>query len=105
MESAYLCTSCKRKYPFGEIRYASDGKRIVCKSCFSTDKGMPAKSSTRKNTESDRVKVICSDCRYKFVIHKGTKVSVRCPYCSGAKLVRDDATADTLLAEASEMDL
>lgn len=103
----YICDGCKGKFRFKEIRYSSDGKRVVCKDCYS--KGAMKNQKKKETSEvlpnkniSDSVKLICMNCRYKFSLRKKSRFSLICPYCGGKQLMKDDITADKLIEEVSQ---
>ncbi len=58
MDPLYLCARCKKKVPHSEIRYSRDGKKLVCKSCYSSQHGgeeePPLKSYPTPNDPGDR---------------------------------------------------
>ncbi len=102
----YRCTKCKEEFPFEGIRYSTDGKNIVCANCFNksikSQKIKEDDSDIHAGKAEDRVKIICMDCRYKFSLKKATKVKLRCPYCGGNMLMKDEITVDKLLEESSK---
>ncbi|MFH2028348.1 MAG: hypothetical protein ABIJ08_04380 [Nanoarchaeota archaeon] len=101
MDGLYQCGSCKKKFKFEDIRYASDGKRLVCKTCFH-----PVKKETTKYVSDDdkeeRIRVICVNCRYKFSIKKKLTSKPICPYCGKGNLMKDQTTAENILKDISE---
>ena len=101
-----MCSICKEHFPFGEIRYSGDGKRVICKECYGKAREKPNKTSQSsqltEKAPAEAVKLICYDCRYKFSFKKGSTARLRCPYCGGDKLVRDDLSAEKLVEEASK---
>lgn len=58
MDPLYLCARCKRKVPHAEIRYSRDGKKLVCKSCYSSRQGAeeepPHRSYPTPNDPEDK---------------------------------------------------
>ncbi len=105
---SYTCTICKGKFQFGDIRYSSDGKRIVCRGCY--DKVKKDGSIKKKKIEielkickkSDAIKLICIDCRYKFSWSKASRINLICPYCGSKRLMKNENTAEKLVEEASQ---
>lgn len=100
----YMCGECKGKFNFEDIKYGMDGKRIICKDCY-IKAGKDHKNQEAKTVlpnESDSVKLICVDCRYKFSLRKKSRFSLICPYCSSRNLMKDDITADKLIEEVSQ---
>ena len=104
--SSYICTICKGKFQFGDIRYSSDGKRIVCRGCYDKvkkDDNIKKKKGEPKGTKkSDATKLICIDCRYKFSWSKASRINLVCPYCGSKRLMRNENTAEKLVEEASQ---
>lgn len=100
--SSYLCEICKKKFPLEKIQYSDDGKRVVCDSCrFKIIQKEEGKEKNVLSESSSKVKLICVDCRYKFLVRKGSKIKVRCPYCNSNKIIIDETTAEKLLQEVS----
>ena len=104
----YACIMCKKEFGFDDIRYTND-KQIICIDCYKhfgkKQQASNVESSAFPEKTSNIIKVICMDCRYKFSLKKKEKRdSVRCPYCSGKSLMKDETTADKLLNEVSNYD-
>ncbi len=101
----YMCSACKGKLEFENVRYSNDGKRIVCKDCYSRV-GKSQKKETKvmpqKDSLPDSIKLICIKCRYKFSLKRKPEIRVICPYCGGNQLMKDDITADKLIKEVSQ---
>jgi LSD1 subclass zinc finger protein len=87
MASEYLCTRCKAKTPFNQVRYDKNQK-LVCFTCL----GFLEKEEKRKErmSASDYAKLhfICMKCRYKFSFTKGSRRAVGCPYCQSTQLMQ-----------------
>lgn len=102
----YMCSECKGKFDFEDIKYGMDGKRIICKDCY-IKAGKDYKNKEIKTVllsdASDYVKLICVDCRYKFSLRKKSRFNLICPYCSSRNLMKDDITADKLIEEVSQI--
>ena len=101
----YICNVCNKKFPFEDIRYSIDGKRILCIDCH--NKIMEKNERKREVSSaakelSNSVKLICLDCKYHFSIRKGSKVKLRCPYCGNNRLAKDNLTAEKLIEEVSK---
>ena len=81
--SLYTCALCKQEFPFGDVKYTDDGRKIVCSSCY----GRHKKDLERKNKieeksiKEEAIKVACNKCRYRFTLKKSSKQI--CPYCGG----------------------
>ncbi len=109
----YMCTSCKTKVDFEDIRYDKDGKNLICHDCYeSTVKKKSSENESQKKIKieyeqrtypSEVVKLICKDCRYKFSLAKVSRINLACPYCGGKKLMDDDTTAERLVEEVSNV--
>lgn len=101
----YMCSECKGKFKFEDVRYSSDGKKVICKDCYSRVKNQgknEVKVVLPNETVSDYVKLICTNCRYKFSLRKKSRFNLICPYCGGNQLIKDDITADKLIRELSQ---
>lgn len=101
-----MCSVCKNEFEFNGIRYASDGHTIICKNCYEQTQKVKKKKPQDTKIQRDpnqSIKVICSDCRYKFSLKKKSEAKPRCPYCGRNRLVRDDTTAERLVEEASRI--
>jgi len=88
-----------------QIRYAPDGKRLVCRKCFeniSKQKDTERVELVVESKKPDKIKVICVQCRYKFSVHKDQRSAMICPYCGGTKLIKDEINAEKILKEVSE---
>ncbi len=105
-DGEYVCKKCSTKVPLSNIRYDSNGKDLICTSCFSskTKEPIKAREAPKKKTPQigDHVKVICTECRYKFAVRVGSNIKLRCPYCSGTRLVKDETSANDIIKEVSE---
>ena len=106
-EGIYLCKKCKNNVPMEKIRYDSNGINLVCIDCYNKNAGKAAAKIEKQKLEVDissqeKIKVICTDCRYKFTFRKGSNVALRCPYCSGSRLVKDQTNVDELIKEVSQ---
>ena len=105
----YFCSACKKKFRFKNIKYAQDGKTVLCTNCYEDNikkeaqkkKGIEA-IQTKEAEKEDIIKIICVGCRYKFSYRRGSRVKIICPYCAGNNLIRDETTADKLVEEASK---
>ena len=112
----YRCAHCTGQFPFGDIRYTNDGKRIVCLDCYARimksseqlkkEKDYPktekAKIAPLTNmAPDDGIKLICVDCRYKYTLKNPSSHRAICPYCGKNNLIKDEITTDSLIEEAS----
>lgn len=89
------------------IRYDTNGRDLICSDCYrekinKKSANISASSTARKEEVKDRIKVICTDCRYKFSIKPGSNVALRCPYCGKNRLVKDQTSVDELIREVAE---
>ena len=100
---SYLCSVCKNKFAFKDVKYSKDGKELVCKGCYQKISEKKEKKQEVKGSaiEEKAIKLICVKCRYKFSYKKGSRVKLICPYCGSNKLMRDDTTADKIIQEVS----
>ncbi|HLC96437.1 MAG TPA: hypothetical protein VJH97_03890 [Candidatus Nanoarchaeia archaeon] len=94
----YLCSKCHRKVL--QIRYSHDGLQQVCNSCYTP---LPLKNEPKPILKPSRVKLICTNCRYHFSFRIGSHARLMCPYCGRDNLIKDNTTADRLLAEVARM--
>lgn len=110
-QGSYLCMKCKNKVRLDDIRYDSNGRDLICEDCYSKkikkrDSILTEKPAIEHNESGNdkgrKIKVICTDCRYKFAIRIGSNVSLRCPYCGRNRLVKDETSVDQLIREVSE---
>jgi DNA-directed RNA polymerase subunit RPC12/RpoP len=104
MDNLYLCTLCRGKFPFEKITYSHNGKRIVCKGCYEKidiPKDVEHRVEVYEPKKTDKIKVICLKCRYKFTVQLNQRSNIMCPYCGGNRLMRDEATAEKILSEVS----
>src|SRR3989338_3819295 len=104
----YMCSICRGKFKFGEIKYSPDGKSIVCLDCHSQlakkdseKEKSGAKSSSSSPNAHNLIKIICGNCRYKFNWRKSSKLSLKCPYCGKSNLMKRDVTDEKILEEVS----
>ncbi len=111
----YSCSLCKLQLPSTGMRYASDGKKLVCLECFNKlykKKQDPMKenqyeysrhSQETKVTLNMPIMVICTHCRYKF--HYKTNFKPICPYCGKIGLKKyEEFTAQKILNDAARGD-
>lgn len=100
-----MCNVCKEKFPFDKIKYSKDGISVVCGSCYDKIIKKEAESAKRKPAAAmaqDEIKMICTNCSYRFSLKNKTRFSLRCPYCgSKTSLIKDNITADRLIEEVS----
>ena len=105
--SLYKCQTCKSEFDFKNIRYGPDGKTIFCVGCFCKLRNKEAEKTNIRQSQitdnSEKIKVICIDCRYKFSLTKGSRIKPLCPYCGKGNLMKDGTTAEKLVEEASKL--
>lgn len=99
---SYRCELCKEEFPFENIKYASDGKKIVCVGCYNKKSQKKKEEKQQIENAPELIRLICVDCRYKFSFKKGSKLKLMCPYCGKNRLMKDDVTAEKLIEEASQ---
>ena len=103
----YVCARCKGEFEFEDLRYSNDGKKIFCVDCYNQISKIDEHENKKieiaqKNTTPESIKLICTNCRYKFSLKKQSRIRVMCPYCGGNKLMRDEITASKLIEEVSQ---
>jgi len=102
----YLCKKCKKKVMLDKIRYDVNGVDLICVDCYDSKANKPATNLDTEREErhinsGERIKVICTDCRYKFSLRKGSHIALRCQYCGSSRLVRDQTAVDEIIKEVS----
>lgn len=99
----YRCTICKFDYPFEEIRYSEDGKKLLCTGCSKVFKNKVPKAEIKavEKESDDSVKVICMDCRYNFRLKKAQAKKI-CPYCGKSRLMKQEGSAQRLIDDVSK---
>jgi len=102
----YLCKKCKKKVMLDKIRYDVNGVDLICVDCYDSKANKPATNLDTEREErhinsGERIKVICTDCRYKFSLRVGSNANLRCPYCSGNSLVKDQTSAEDIINEVA----
>lgn len=106
LSRSYMCSTCKGKFKFENIRYSTDGERIVCKDCYDKIikelRNKETKVAQTQDNMSNSIKLVCTNCNYRFSLRRGSRMSVMCPYCGGEQLMKDDITADKILYEVSQ---
>lgn len=121
----YECVKCKGKFELKDIRYNTD-KKIVCLNCLSNIKDNKSKKAEEVKEEirpelkivnkpykttvvadipditdgTDKIKLICADCRYNFSVKKGVRYKLVCPYCGSNRAVLNNNSADKLIKES-----
>ena len=113
----YTCSLCRLQFPSAKMRYANDGKKLICVECFNKayKKDQPDAPKEEKRLYEGAIEiasgprapragsilVICAHCRYKF--HYRLNLKPICPYCgkSGLKSYKE-FTAQRILNESSK---
>ena len=115
----YLCSLCKLQFPSNNMRYASDGKKLICIECFNKaykkkqqqtlDKEKQSYEYSNKPSPAPRavlnkpILVICMHCKYKFNYKANFKPF--CPYCGKSALKKyEEFTAQNILNDATKRD-
>ncbi|MBI2523549.1 hypothetical protein HYW19_04095 [Candidatus Woesearchaeota archaeon] len=115
----YTCSLCKLEFPSAKMRYAQDGKKLICIECFnkvykkkqqeqvaikekqSYEYSNP--SSTSGTILNKPILVICTHCRYKF--HYKANFKPFCPYCGKSSLRKyEEFTAQKILNDSAKGD-
>lgn len=100
----YTCTKCNQDFPFGKIKYDTSMK-IVCHDCLGEKE--EEKSPMRRIQErasEDKVKLICSQCRFQFSLGMSSQQAWKCPNCDSSSLMRVKKykDADDLINESMD---
>jgi len=103
MEPLYTCSVCREDFQFKNIRYSPDGKKIVCTECYNRGLRSAKSQKTAANPLPETIKLMCVDCRYKFIWRPASPIKLMCPYCGKNRLIKDEITAEKLIKEVSEM--
>src|SRR3989344_3917015 len=113
----YACSLCKLEFPSAKMRYAHDGKKLMCLECYNKvykkkqqeqatikekvsyeySKLSPASGAILNKT----ILVICTHCRYKF--HYKANFKPFCPYCGKSTLRKyEEFTAQKILNDSAK---
>jgi len=115
----YSCSLCKLEFPSAKMRYAHDGKKLICIECYNkVYKKKPQEQTAAKEKVSYEYSrqtpaprailnkpllVICTHCRYKFNYKANFKPF--CPYCGKSALKKyEEFTAQNILNDATKRD-
>ena len=116
----YTCSLCTLQFPSNNIRYASDGKKLICVGCFNKvykkkqqdvtkeksyeyPKEYPKQSLEPRATLNKPILVICMHCKYKF--HYKANFKPICPYCGKFGLKKyEEFTAQKILNDSAKGD-
>ncbi len=102
METLYTCSVCKEDFQFKNIRYTPD-KRIICTECHSRVSKTEKAKKTVAPSMPETVKLMCVDCRYKFIWRPASSIKLMCPNCGKNRLIKDEITTEKLIREVYEM--
>src|SRR3989338_3657689 len=83
----YMCSRCRGKFPFGQIRY-DRSHHIVCKDCLGVQEADDKRKQQMTARDFEKLNYICVRCRYKFSITRGARQALKCPYCAGTQLMQ-----------------
>ena len=88
LTSLYTCSRCKKEFNFDNIRYDRDHS-LMCVGCLGKRDKLEKKEklSVEESKEQESIKFICTSCRFKFSIKKGSPKALKCPYCGKTKLM------------------
>ena len=86
--SLYTCSRCKKEFNFNNIKY-DENKNLICVQCLDKKQKLEKKGKLKieKAEEQEDINFICTDCRFKFSIKKGSPKAIKCPYCGKTKLM------------------
>ncbi|HLC74770.1 MAG TPA: hypothetical protein VJH88_02845 [Candidatus Nanoarchaeia archaeon] len=91
-----FCHQCKEKVSIDNVRYAPNGKDLVCLSCMSRA------PKEKQAAVIHRTRFQCTSCNYKFSLRKDSRIHRKCPYCSSSKIaLRDDVTSSSVLDDVA----
>ena len=82
----YLCTRCREKFSFEQIRYDRNHK-IVCKGCLGILDQEEKRKGLMRARDFEKIRLICMDCRFKFSVKRGSQQAIKCPYCNKTHLM------------------
>lgn len=97
------CGRCLQQVALSEMKYAKDGKTLVCNSCRGLSIQEHLRALKQKNKGYDASpptsgkRYACTDCSFTF--SRKSRVPTRCPYCAGANLVEKNALSSSRLLE------
>lgn len=110
----YSCSLCKLEFPSPKMRYAHDGKKLICLECFNKVYKKKQQQTLEKEKQSYEyskqspasrailnkpILVICTHCRYKF--HYKANFKPFCPYCGKSGLKKyEEFTAQNILNDS-----
>ena len=78
------CARCNKDFPFDQVRYLPDGKRMGCVTCLGAVQHEEKVQREREGTMHDYQ---CLQCRYQFA-RNALRAPRCCPSCASPKLVR-----------------
>lgn len=83
----YTCSRCRKEFNFNNIKYDEDHS-LICVDCMGKKQKLQKKEvKTEKPQEQGAINFICTACRFKFSVRKGSQKAVKCPYCGKTKLM------------------
>ena len=93
ISSTVICTHCRQEVSLNNVRYAQNGRDLICIPCF---QNIPSEKS---KVAVDREKYHCMRCNYKFSLAKDSRLRRRCPYCASENIALPEIiTANTVLS-------
>lgn len=115
-----ICKKCKQKVSLDKVRYDQNGRDLICFECYDkTQWAMkkagfaerpdpsptvklvtPAKKPVEKPKNVEKVKYICSMCKYRFSLKKDGEAAKRCPYCGKDSLEEDNFNLNELISDS-----
>lgn len=81
------CGRCGKDFPFSQVRYLPDGKRLACRPCLGTAQKESEDEIKRQEQLFDYQ---CVACRYRFQRTPGKEVRL-CPSCGETTLLKFDS--------------
>lgn len=92
-----ICKRCQNKVSIDYIKYDRNGRDLICVPCFQRG---PVEA---RQVSSEREKLMCMKCNYKFAVRRDSRVARKCAYCGGVNLAPYEAvTAQQVIHEVTE---
>jgi DNA-directed RNA polymerase subunit RPC12/RpoP len=92
-----ICRECRQKTNLNNVRYAKNGRDLLCIPCSQRIEAAPKKLVASKHS------YLCLHCNYKFSRASASKTTKRCPYCSSENIeLHKSVTAPRILQEVAD---
>ncbi len=103
------CGRCLQQVPLKQMKYAKDGRTLVCLRCRGLGVQEHLDRLRRKEAGHDasppvsRTRYACTDCGFTF--SRGNLTPKQCPYCGKERVVPQETISGAgLLDEADDLD-